>query len=118
MFQFVNSIHRGESIRHGEKALESSTRPPKHSIPNQTRGIAAATALHNFILMDGLEPDNYTEWEEGHFSACEKLMPAITKVTPNSFAITPSASTNEAMIPSGQASHKLKRPLFSVSCSM
>ncbi|CCE28468.1 uncharacterized protein CPUR_02155 [Claviceps purpurea 20.1] len=49
------------------------TGPPEYSILDQTRIIYAATALQNFDLMDGLEPEDYIEKEEDAFSDYEKL---------------------------------------------
>ncbi|KAG6143878.1 hypothetical protein E4U38_003343 [Claviceps purpurea] len=40
---------------------------------DQTRIIYAATALQNFDMMDGLEPEDYIEREEDAFSVYEKL---------------------------------------------
>ncbi|CCE35100.1 uncharacterized protein CPUR_02029 [Claviceps purpurea 20.1] len=50
-----------------------SSSAPEYSVLDQSRIVLAATGLHNFVLMDGLEPDDYIEREEEAFSAYEKL---------------------------------------------
>ncbi|KAG5954958.1 hypothetical protein E4U56_007581, partial [Claviceps arundinis] len=79
--EVYNAIHSSIQIT-VEKAFSMmkkrweilSSSPPDYSILDQSRIVFAATGLHNFILMDGLEPDDYIEREEEALSAYEKFI--------------------------------------------
>lgn len=65
-----------------EKAFDMMTRrwgilrtcPPEYSLTHRIRLIYVATALHNFVLMDGLEPKDYIQRGEESLSPSEKMM--------------------------------------------